>query len=72
MLLPSERPWVVAMDGAQIVAVQHGCGVGGAPVNCYIDEYRNWVCGRCAEIYGAAVPLEAWKDIPPTPQEQQP
>lgn len=53
-------PWVVALDGVQIIAVQHGCGVNGTPVNCYLDEYRNWVCPRCMDTYGAAVPLVAW------------
>ena len=59
-----EKIWVTAYDGAQIVAVQHGCGIGDAPVNCYLDEYRNWVCGRCMAVYGAAQPLAGWLGLP--------
>lgn len=55
-------PWVAAMDGTQILAVQHGCGP--QPVNCFIDEYRNWACPRCYEVYGAAVPLVGWLGVP--------
>jgi hypothetical protein len=60
----NEKPWVAVHDGhnlnMQITAVQHGCGAGGAPVNCYIDEYRNWVCPNCMQTYGAVYPLAEW------------
>lgn len=59
----SNRPWVVALNGTQIIAAQHGCGIDGAPVNCYIDEYRNWVCPNCMATYGAAIPLREWEDV---------
>jgi len=52
--------WIVVRDGVQIVAAQHGCGAGDAPVNAYIDEYRNWVCPNCMATYGAANPLQEW------------
>lgn len=58
-----EKTWVTAYDGSQLVAVQHGCGIGDAPVNCYLDEYYNWVCPRCITIYGAAVPLVGWLNL---------
>lgn len=59
MLVP-DTPWVVARDGMQIIAVQHACGAGNAPVNCTIDENQNWFCPSCSEIYGAAFPLAEW------------
>jgi hypothetical protein len=52
--------WVVARDGVQIVAVQHGCGANDMPVNCSLDEYRNWVCPNCMSTYGASMPLLGW------------
>jgi predicted RNA-binding Zn-ribbon protein involved in translation (DUF1610 family) len=51
--------WVVALDGTQIVAVQHGCA-DGMPVNGYLDEHNNWMCPNCGATYSAAVPLEGW------------
>lgn len=56
----NEKPWVVALDGTQVIAVQHGCGAGGVPVNCCVDEYRNWICPNCMQTYGAAFPLAEW------------
>lgn len=56
-------PWVVALDGKQIIAAQHGCGQDGQPVNCHLDEQNNWHCPRCYEIYGAAFPLEGWQKL---------
>lgn len=69
MPLPEPR-WVTALDGTHIVAVQHGCGAGGAPVNCALDENQNWFCPSCSEIYGAASPLAAWTctPVPPEPE----
>jgi hypothetical protein len=55
-------PWIAALDDEQVIAVQHGCGP--TPINCYLDEYRNWTCPRCLEIYGAAFPLVGWEDAP--------
>lgn len=63
------RPWAAVRDGvSQVVAVQHGCGADGAPVNCYIDEYRNWVCPNCMATYGAAYPLEVWGELRVKPE----
>lgn len=56
--------WVAALNGMQVIAVQHGCGVGGAPVNCYRDEHDNWTCPNCMEVYGAAIPLAEWGMAP--------
>ena len=69
MLQPTESRWVVALNGRQIVAVQHGCGAASAPVNCSIDENQNWFCPSCSEIYGAAYPLEEWSNTTPIEQE---
>lgn len=60
----NEKPWVVALNGTQVIAVQHGCGVGGAPINCYRDEHDNWVCPNCMDQYGAAIPLMEWGKLP--------
>lgn len=60
----SERPWVAALNGTQVIAVQHGCGPSGTPVNCYIDEYRNWICPNCMATYGAVYPLAEWGKPP--------
>jgi hypothetical protein len=60
----NEKRWVIAVNGTQVIAVQHGCGIGDAPVNCYRDEHDNWVCPNCMDTYGAAIPLAEW-DGPP-------
>lgn len=57
--LPDPIRWVAALDGTQIVAVQHECA-DGMPVNCYLDEHNNWTCPNCGAIYGAAIPLAGW------------
>lgn len=56
-------PWVAAVDGRQVLAVQHGCSPTGRPVNCILDEHNNWSCPRCFEVYGAAVPLDGWGEL---------
>lgn len=61
----NEKLWVAALNGTQVIAVQHGCGVGDAAVNCYRDEHDNWACPNCMEVYGAAIPLAEWgKKLP--------
>ncbi len=71
----NEKPWAAALNGTQIIAVQHGCGVGDAPINCYRDEHDNWACPNCMDIYGAAIPLAEWEALRSTdtapPQDQQ-
>lgn len=62
-------PWVAALDGRQVVAVQHGCGQDGQPVNCHLDEHNNWKCPNCYDTYGAAVPLEGWGAVAGVPDE---
>lgn len=63
--------WVAALDGAQIVAVQHGCGASDGPVNCFLDEHNNWQCPNCMATYGAAVPLQGWAETPVPTQTAQ-
>src|SRR6185503_14669516 len=58
-----EKQWVVNRNGQHLVAVQHGCGVGDAPVNCYVDEHHNWTCPNCGATYGAAFPLQEWQSL---------
>ena len=67
MLSTNELPWLAALDGTQIVAVQHGCGANHQPVNCNLDEYLNWTCPNCGSTYGAAMPLAGWADVVANP-----
>lgn len=56
-MINQDKPWVAALNGTTITALQHGCGVNDAPVNCYIDERGNWVCPNCLTTYGAPTPI---------------
>lgn len=56
--MESKKWHVVKMvNSHRVVAVQHGCGADDHPVNCFLDEYRNWVCPHCMATYGAELPF---------------
>lgn len=46
--------WAAERDDTHIIAAQHFCGEGGAPVNAYRDEHDNWRWPNCNKVYGAA------------------